>query len=207
VPLFPAASQCVRWASAQTAPAAETGTPIVNWATQSSPERPLRLQIGDSPRDPPPVATLWAEQEFDDSKWDRSISPEVGSYDPGRGCRVHPDGRPTATRQRRHAWYRIHVKVVATPARSSPSAGPADWTSYKSSQWKTRGQLRRLPRQDANYLFRSARMFSLQQVPACRLSDLSRLRVGWETLAAAAASAGGLHNRRLLGDAGAIGAN
>jgi hypothetical protein len=94
---------------------------------------PWKFTVGDSPIDSKTGKPLWAEPEFDDSKWetvdltpkDRTIDPNTGQsgYVPGWTAKGHPSYSG-------YAWYRIQVRVqVRTqPGRGEELAlaGPAD---------------------------------------------------------------------------------
>jgi hypothetical protein len=94
---------------------------------------PWKFTVGDSPIDSKTGKPLWAEPEFDDSKWetvdltpkDRTIDPNTGQsgYVPGWTAKGHPGYSG-------YAWYRIQVRVqVRTqPGRGEELAlaGPAD---------------------------------------------------------------------------------
>jgi Stage II sporulation protein E (SpoIIE) len=76
---------------------------------------PWKFQTGDSPLEPTTHAALWAQPDFDDSKWeDVSLTPTPGVvapvvYDPRwvRGWTVR--GHPNYTGW---AWYRLRISIV-----------------------------------------------------------------------------------------------
>src|SRR3984957_6420556 len=88
-----------------------------------------KFQIGDSPIDPKTGQPLWAEPDFDDSKWetvdltpkDRAIDPVSGQsgYVPGWTAKGHPSYWG-------YAWYRIQVKVQTRQGGDLALSGPAD---------------------------------------------------------------------------------
>jgi hypothetical protein len=90
---------------------------------------PWKFTVGDSPIDPRTGQPLWAEPDFDDSKWetvdltpkDAAIDPVSGTsgYVPGWTAKGHPGYFG-------YAWYRIRVKVQAQPGWEISLAGPAD---------------------------------------------------------------------------------
>ena len=176
---------------------------------------PWRLQIGDSPRDPATGATLWAEQEFDDSKWESlDLTPKVGSYDPWNGDAGYIPGWTANGHQgyAGYAWYRIHVKVESRPGQKLALAGPADVDdAYQVfANGRLVGSFGDFRGKTPIIYFAQPRMFSLQQVTGNAGSlDLVlafRVWMGKHSLLQQP-EAGGLHNPPLLGDAGAIGAN
>jgi hypothetical protein len=75
---------------------------------------PWKFTVGDSPIDPRTGQPLWAEPDFDDSKWEtvdltpkgRAIDPNAGlsGYVPGWTAKGHPGYWG-------YAWYRIKVRV------------------------------------------------------------------------------------------------
>jgi serine phosphatase RsbU (regulator of sigma subunit) len=90
---------------------------------------PWKFNVGDSPIDPKTSKPLWAEPDFDDSRWetvdltpkDRTIDPNSGQsgYVPGWTAKGHPGYWG-------YAWYRIRVEVQARPGAALALAGPAD---------------------------------------------------------------------------------
>jgi hypothetical protein len=81
---------------------------------------PWKFHIGDSPVDPVSHAPLWAEPEFDDSKWETvDLTPPDGSLDPIYGVSGMVPGW-TARGYVGHwgyGWYRLRLQVTA-PART-----------------------------------------------------------------------------------------
>lgn len=90
---------------------------------------PWKFTVGDSPIDPKTGQPLWAETDFDDSKWENvDLTPKDGDmnpltgmsgYVPGWTAKGHPDYWG-------YAWYRIRVQVQAWPGQQLALAGPAD---------------------------------------------------------------------------------
>jgi hypothetical protein len=77
---------------------------------------PWKFTVGDSPVDPPTGKPLWAEPEFDDSKWETvDLTPEPGASDPFNGDPRYVRGWTT----RGHAgymgwaWYRLRMSVAS----------------------------------------------------------------------------------------------
>ena len=109
------------WAQAQSAPVQATGAgqrvaQIILGQSAVPLYGPWKFTVGDSPVDPVTHAPLWAEPEFDDSKWevvdltpkDGAINPINGQSDyvPGWTAKGHPGYWG-------YAWYRIRVQVQA----------------------------------------------------------------------------------------------
>jgi hypothetical protein len=90
---------------------------------------PWKFTVGDSPIDPKTGKPLWAEPDFDDSKWETvDLTPENGvidmvsgqsGYVPGWTAKGHPGYWG-------YAWYRIRVQVRARPGQELALAGPSD---------------------------------------------------------------------------------
>jgi hypothetical protein len=90
---------------------------------------PWKFKIGDSPIDPKTGQPLWAEPDFDDSKWEtvdltpkeRAIDPVSGQsgYVPGWTAKGHPGYWG-------YAWYRIRVQVQTRQGGDLALSGPAD---------------------------------------------------------------------------------
>jgi len=90
---------------------------------------PWKFTVGDSPIDSKTGHPLWAEPDFDDSKWERvDLTPKDGAigpitglsgYVPGWTAKGHPGYFG-------YAWYRIRVQVQARQGAELALAGPAD---------------------------------------------------------------------------------
>jgi len=122
------------WAQAQSAPVQATGAgqrvaQIILGQSAVPLYGPWKFTVGDSPVDPVTHAPLWAEPEFDDSKWevvdltpkDGAINPINGQSDyvPGWTAKGHPGYWG-------YAWYRIRVQVQARQGQALALAGPTD---------------------------------------------------------------------------------
>jgi serine phosphatase RsbU (regulator of sigma subunit) len=88
---------------------------------------PWKFHIGDSPVDPTTHTLLWAEPDFDDSKWETvDLTPPDGSLDPVYGVSGMVPGWTT----RGHAadwgygWYRLRVQVTAAAGEKLAIEGP-----------------------------------------------------------------------------------
>jgi len=90
---------------------------------------PWKFTIGDSPIDPRTGQPLWAEPDFDDSKWETvDLTPKDAAGDPISGQSGYvpgwtAKGHPGTSG---FAWYRIRVQVQAQPGKQLALAGPAD---------------------------------------------------------------------------------
>ncbi|WP_158942366.1 SpoIIE family protein phosphatase [Granulicella sp. S190] len=90
---------------------------------------PWKFTVGDSPLDPATHQPLWAEPSFDDSHWETvDLTPPPGSFNsltgapgfvPGWTARGHPGYSG-------YAWYRIRVRLNASPGEKLSLAGPND---------------------------------------------------------------------------------
>ena len=90
---------------------------------------PWKFTVGDSPFDPRMEQPLWAEPDFDDSKWETvDLSPKEGAADPVSGMRDYVPGWTTRGHPgySGYAWYRIRLHVEARPGEKLAIAGPAD---------------------------------------------------------------------------------
>jgi len=90
---------------------------------------PWKFSVGDSPIDPKTGQPLWAEPEFDDSKWETvDLTPKDGAVDPvgvisgyvtGWAAKGHPGYWG-------YAWYRIRVQVRARQGLGLALVGSAE---------------------------------------------------------------------------------
>jgi hypothetical protein len=90
---------------------------------------PWKFTVGDSPIDPKTGQPLWAEPEFDDSKWETvDLTPKEGDTDPIVGTSGYVPGWTAKGHPGYwgYAWYRIRVEVEARPGAALALAGPAD---------------------------------------------------------------------------------
>jgi hypothetical protein len=90
---------------------------------------PWKFAVGDSPIDAKTGKPLWAEPDFDDSKWETvDLTPKKGALDPLSGTR----GRVPGWAAQGHpgywgyAWYRIRVRVHATSGQGLALEGSED---------------------------------------------------------------------------------
>jgi len=90
---------------------------------------PWKFTIGDSPIDPETHQPLWAEPNFDDSQWETvDLTPPPGSFDPSMGLSGFVPGWTAKGHPgySGYAWYRIRVKINASPGDKLSLAGPTD---------------------------------------------------------------------------------
>jgi hypothetical protein len=90
---------------------------------------PWKFSVGDSPIDPKTGQPLWAEPEFDDSKWETvDLTPKDGAVDPVGGLSGYVPGWTAKGHPGYwgYAWYRIRVRVRARQGVELALAGPAD---------------------------------------------------------------------------------
>ena len=91
---------------------------------------PWKFTVGDSPIDPKTGQPLWAEPDFDDSKWETvDLTPKSGASDPLLGLSGDVPGWTAKGHPGYwgYAWYRIRVQVVARPGQQLALAGPANF--------------------------------------------------------------------------------
>ena len=88
---------------------------------------PWKFTVGDSPIDPKTGQPLWAEPDFDDSKWETvDLTPKDGAFDPTAGLSGYVPGWTAKGHPGYwgYAWYRIRVRVHAQPGRALALSGP-----------------------------------------------------------------------------------
>ncbi|MGB9407487.1 MAG: PP2C family protein-serine/threonine phosphatase, partial [Terracidiphilus sp.] len=90
---------------------------------------PWKFQAGDSPLDPVTHAPLWADPDFDDSKWETvNLMPKDGTFDPVGIMTAYVPGWTARGHERYwgYAWYRMRVHLEARPGDKLALAGPSD---------------------------------------------------------------------------------
>jgi len=95
---------------------------------------PWKFTVGDSPIDPRTGHPLWAEPDFDDSKWETvDLTPKDGAVDPVGGLSGYVPGWTAKGHPGYwgYAWYRIRAQVLTRPGEARQGeglalAGPAD---------------------------------------------------------------------------------
>jgi hypothetical protein len=89
---------------------------------------PWKFSLGDSPIDPPTGVPVWAQPEFDDSKWETvDLTPKAGVFDPLGGFTEYVKGWTARGHAGKwgYAWYRMRVMVSAQRGEDLALAGPA----------------------------------------------------------------------------------
>lgn len=90
---------------------------------------PWKFTVGDSPTDPKSGKPLWAEPDFDDSRWEYvDLTPKEGGLDPTTGTTGYVPGWTARGHPAYwgYAWYRIRARVHATGLQGLAIEGPAD---------------------------------------------------------------------------------
>jgi hypothetical protein len=206
--------------SSATAPSAQ---PQANASPQTSPVEitfgqsatplygPWKFTIGDSPIDLKTGKPLWAEPDFDDSKWETvDLTPkkdEVGSlfgisgYVPGWTARGHAGYSG-------YAWYRIRVQAQGPAGQPLDLAGPDDvddgyqafadgellgsfgeFTGSRPAVYTDRPVIFRFP--EPGKEFKGSRVLAF--------------RLWMDPVSLEGPGAGGMHNAPVLGEASVVG--
>jgi hypothetical protein len=89
---------------------------------------PWKFTIGDSPLDSKSNQPLWADPNFDDSKWETADLTPSGAFDPLSGLSGYVPGWSVHGHPGYwgYAWYRIRVVVQARSGQQLALAGPAN---------------------------------------------------------------------------------
>ena len=88
---------------------------------------PWKFTVGDSPMDPKTGKPLWAEPDFDDSKWETvDLTPRPGRVDPFTGDPRYIPGWTSLGHQgyMGWAWYRLQIVVQVEPGQKLALEGP-----------------------------------------------------------------------------------
>jgi hypothetical protein len=154
--------------------------------------------------DPKTGQPLWAEPDFDDSKWENvDLTPKDGAFDPVTGVSDFVPGWAAKGRPGHwgYAWYRIRVRVQARQGEAL--AGPADVDdAYQLfDNGKLAGHWGDFSGSKPVYYYTQPKMFPLAsgesiRVLAFRLWMSPQLRSFLDV--------GGTHSAPLLGEAAAI---
>jgi hypothetical protein len=170
--------------------------------------------VGDSPIDPATGAPVWAQANFDDSRWeDVDISSGTSNVDPINGLR----GYAVGWTQRGHpgywgyAWYRIRVQLEARPGEELALAGPADVDDVYQvfANGTLLGSFGGFSgnKRPVGY-YSQPKMFRLPPVASGasgKLTEVLAFRVWMEPNALTnQPDAGGFHTAPVLGEAGAV---
>ena len=129
-PLFPVLFVFAMAAAAQPFGSNTSDSAIVRLGQSAVPlYGPWKFTVGDSPIDPATKQPLWAQPDFDDSRWETvNLTPGHGAVDPIAGLSGYVPGWTTRGHSGYwgYAWYRIRVRVEARPGEKLAMAGPAD---------------------------------------------------------------------------------
>ena len=176
---------------------------------------PWKFTVGDSPLDPNGTP-LWAQPDFDDSKWETvDLTPQAGVFDPLGGFSDYVKGW-TARGHAHHwgyAWYRIRVRVSAPPSEPLALGGPAyvDDAYQFFSNGTLIGAFGKFSGSHPTMYYTQPMMFRLPQPAAASPSDPTNqvlaFRVWMEpSTLVTEADTGGFHTVPTLGNAGAVSA-
>lgn len=175
---------------------------------------PWKFRTGDSPIDPVTQKPVWAEPDFDDSKWEdvdltpRSVAsnPVTGitGYVPGWTARGHAGYWG-------YAWYRIRVRVTSAPNVDLAIAGPpaVDDAYQVFTNGRLLGEFGNFATRNPGIYYARPMVFSVEKSP-------DRSRVGASLLIAfrmwmqpqtllQAGDVGGFESAPMLGESAAIG--
>jgi hypothetical protein len=118
------------WAAAQPTPGGQDRVARIQLGQSLVPlYGPWRFSVGDSPVDSRSGRPLWAEADFDDSKWESvDLTPESGSINPIGGWSEFVPGWTVRGHAgyAGYAWYRIRVEIDGAQGKQLALAGPAD---------------------------------------------------------------------------------
>jgi len=90
---------------------------------------PWKFVVGDAPIDPATGQPLWAEPNFDDSRWeDVDLTPAAGAQNPVTGISGYVPGWTARGHAGYwgYAWYRIRVRIGSNPGVRLALAGPGE---------------------------------------------------------------------------------
>jgi Stage II sporulation protein E (SpoIIE) len=177
---------------------------------------PWKFRVGDSPIDPATNAPLWAQPDFDDSKWETVDLTPKGLLDPLGGFADYVKGWTARGHAgySGYAWYRIRVQVAAQPGEKLALAGPSyvDDAYQLFSDGALVGSFGKFTGGQPTFYFTQPMMFDLPLTgsagPKSSSSDrvlAFRMWMAPNTMVTQADS-GGLHTAPLLGDASAVSA-
>ena len=196
----------------------DSAAPIITLGQSAVPlDGPWRFQTGDSPTDSKTGQPLWAERDFDDSKWERvDLTPNTGAVDPVMGATGYVPGWTARGHAGYwgYAWYRIRVNLRARPGQQLAVEGPSDIDDVYEvfANGALVGQFGDFKHNPPTAYYSQPMRFLLPGLP----EDDGNPGSSTEVLAFRVfmmpatlkeqADAGGLHNAPVLGDAAGIGA-
>jgi hypothetical protein len=207
LPLF-AASAIAQPAASKTVPAENQAGEQVRLGQSLAPlYGPWKFMVGDSPVDPATKAPVWAEPNFDDSRWeDVDLTPAGGAIDPLAGLTGYVPGWTAKGHPgySGYAWYRIRVHVAAEPGEKLALAGPNDLDDVYQvyANGALLGSFGDFSRNPPVIFFAEPKMFSLPAGFTRGNADVVlAFRVWMLPLTLTQESdAGGLHTAPLIGD-------
>ncbi len=188
---------------------------------------PWRFTVGDSPIDAATHKPLWAEPEFDDSRWETvDLKSKAGAFDPITGASAYVPGWTSRGHSGYwgYAWYRIRMQVARQTGEDLALAGPTGvddayqlfsdgtligsfgrFTGSRPTIYYTRPMMFKLPTSSASSVEASSRSNSrLGYQSRSPLRVLAfRVWMSPSTLVIQG-DAGGLHTVPLLGNASAV---
>lgn len=190
---------------------------------------PWKFTVGDSPVDPRTGKPLWAEADFDDSKWETvDLTPKNGAVNPISGEPAFVAGWTSKGHPGYwgYAWYRIRVRVRARQGAELALAGPGDMDdAYQVFEnGELAGQLGDFTGRDPVIYFSQPKMFPLPKPGSpgagtgqdgsgpdgTGLSESTRVLAFRLWMAPytllVEPDAGGMHSAPVLGEAGAVAA-
>ncbi len=207
----------------------------LNAQTQAQPDRIARVTLGqsavplygpwkftivDSPIDPKTGQPLWAEPDFDDSKWETvDLTPKAGATDPIAGLTGYVPGWTDQGHPGYwgYAWYRIRVRLETPPDEKLALAGPAnlDDAYQVFDNGELLGHFGDFNGKAPTTYYTQPKMFPLTQSAnpgvGFKLDSSTqvlalRVWMGRYTMLQSP-DAGGLHSAPVLGEAGAVAAD
>jgi hypothetical protein len=170
---------------------------------------PWKFTVGDSPMDPATHAPLWAQPDFDDSRWEPVDLTPQGTLDPLGGFADYVKGWTARGHAgySGYAWYRIRVQVAAQPGEKLALAGSSyvDDAYQLFSDGTLVGSFGSFTGSQPGFYFTQPMMFNLPPVADAVRVLAFRFWMAPSTLVTQA-DTGGMHTTPLLGDAGAVSA-
>ena len=214
-----AAAQPAPRSSTPSAPLAEAHSAVHITLGQSAVPLfgPWKFTVGDSPIDPKTGQPLWAEPDFDDSKWETvDLTPKDGAIDPVGGQSGYVPGWTVKGHAGYwgYAWYRIRVQVETRQGGDLAMSGPAtvDDAYQVFDNGDLAGHFGDFTSRKPVVYYQQPRMFPLLQArshvagsSAEKSTRVLAFRLWMEPYSLVyAPDVGGLHTAPVLGDAGAV---
>ena len=174
---------------------------------------PWKFGLGDSPVDPVTHQPLWAQPDFDDSKWETvDLTPKNGTFNPVGGYTGYVPGWTARGHAGYwgYAWYRIRVILEARPGTKLALAGPPDVDDVYQvfDNGNLAGSFGDFSGSQPVTFYAQPMMFLLPQTAGGNSGTSTRVlafRVWMEPEALATQpDPGGFHTAPVLGEAGAV---